>query len=91
LSVDVSALVLTEVNAAGSIEFEGPAKDSVSLDMITDYGQKQETRNQGCAYLLTADPVQVPFAKAPTSGASSNLVDTIRHWHSHGDSSHSGR
>jgi hypothetical protein len=36
-------LLFTEGNAAGSIEFEGPAKDSVPLDMITDYGQKQDT------------------------------------------------
>jgi hypothetical protein len=33
--------------------------------MITDYGQKQDTRIQGCAYLLTADPVQVPFREGP--------------------------
>jgi hypothetical protein len=38
----VSVLLFTEGNAAGSLEFEGPAKDSVPLDMITDYGQKQD-------------------------------------------------
>jgi hypothetical protein len=39
----VSVLLFTEGNAAASIEFEGPAKDSVPLDMVTDYGQKQDT------------------------------------------------
>jgi hypothetical protein len=38
----VSVLLFTEGNAAGSIEFEGPAKDPVPLDMITEYGQKQD-------------------------------------------------
>jgi hypothetical protein len=55
------------------------------------YGQKTGHRNQRFAYLLTADPVRVQFAKVPTSSASSNLLNAIRHWHSDGDSSHSGR
>jgi hypothetical protein len=39
----VSVLLFTEGNAAGSIEFEGPKNDSVPLDMVVDYGQKQDT------------------------------------------------
>ncbi|MDT5325108.1 MAG: hypothetical protein QOF25_2260 [Mycobacterium sp.] len=39
----VSLLMFTEGNAAGSIEFEGPKNDSVPLDLVVDYGQKQDT------------------------------------------------
>ena len=39
----VSVLLFTEGNAAGSIEFEGPKNDSVPMDMVVDYGQKQDT------------------------------------------------
>lgn len=38
----VSVLLFTEGNAAGSIEFQGPANDPVPLDMVIDYGQKQD-------------------------------------------------
>jgi hypothetical protein len=39
----VSVLLFSEGSAAGSIEFEGPKNDSVPLDMVVDYGQKQDT------------------------------------------------
>jgi hypothetical protein len=39
----VSVLLFTEGNAAASIEFEGPKNDSVPMDMVVDYGQKQDT------------------------------------------------
>ena len=39
----VSVLLFAEGNAAGSIEFEGPENDSVPMDMVVDYGQKQDT------------------------------------------------
>jgi hypothetical protein len=38
----VSVLLFTQGNAAGSIEFEGPSNDPVPMDMVVDYGQKQD-------------------------------------------------
>lgn len=38
----VSVLLFAQGNAAGSIEFEGPSNDPVPVDMVVDYGQKQD-------------------------------------------------
>jgi hypothetical protein len=39
----VSVLLFTQGNAATTIEFEGPSNDPVPADIVTEFGQRQDT------------------------------------------------
>jgi hypothetical protein len=41
-SKSVTVLTFAEGNAATSIEFDGPPKDPVPMDLVVEYGQKQD-------------------------------------------------
>lgn len=42
-SQSVTALTFTQGNAFANIQFEGPANDPVPVDLVTEYGQRQDT------------------------------------------------
>jgi hypothetical protein len=43
----VTVLTFTEGDAATTVEFEGPANDPVPLDIVTEYGQRQDAAIRG--------------------------------------------
>jgi hypothetical protein len=42
-TTSISALTFTQGNAFTTIEFEGPPNDPVPLDLVTEYGERQDT------------------------------------------------
>jgi hypothetical protein len=39
----MTVLTFTQGNAFTTIEFEGPSNDPVPIDLVTEYGQRQDT------------------------------------------------
>jgi hypothetical protein len=39
----VTVLTFTQGNAFANIQFEGPTNDPVPVDLVTEYGQRQDT------------------------------------------------